>query len=143
MKGRIKVVHVITRLDRGGSAQNTLLTCLGLTERYELVLVHGLSLESQMTDWEKQSVDSGIEKALLMGVDEIQNFDEPDKFGVSYGYEVKITCCNAAREHCAFEAGVFECPVGVEVSDDCQGSYFCYKSIGNYKGIKRAIETER
>ena len=52
----IKVLHVITRLDRGGSAQNTLLTCLGLTERYELVLVHGLSLESKMTDLEEQAV---------------------------------------------------------------------------------------
>ena len=41
-QGRIKVVHVITRLDRGGSAQNTLLTCLGLTERYELVVVLSL-----------------------------------------------------------------------------------------------------
>ncbi|NVM25417.1 MAG: glycosyltransferase [Desulfobacterales bacterium] len=68
MKDRIKIVHVITRLDRGGSAQNTLLTCLGLTERYELVLVHGLSFESRMTDWEKQSVQRGIEKAKERGV---------------------------------------------------------------------------
>jgi glycosyltransferase involved in cell wall biosynthesis len=68
MKDRIKVVHVITRLDSGGSAQNTLLTCLGLTERYELVLVHGLSLESQMTDLEKQAVYRGIEKAQDRGV---------------------------------------------------------------------------
>jgi len=65
---RIKVVHVITRLDRGGSAQNTLLTCLGLTERYELVLVHGLSLESQMTDWEKKAVESGIKEANKRGI---------------------------------------------------------------------------
>ncbi len=67
-QGRIKVVHVITRLDRGGSAQNTLLTCLGLTERYELVLVHGLSLESQMTDWEKKAVESGIKEAKDRGI---------------------------------------------------------------------------
>jgi glycosyltransferase involved in cell wall biosynthesis len=67
-QGRIKVVHVITRLDRGGSAQNTLLTCLGLTERYELVLVHGLSLESQMTDWEKKAVESGIKEANTRGI---------------------------------------------------------------------------
>ena len=68
MQGRIKVVHVITRLDRGGSAQNTLLTCLGLTERYELVLVHGLSLESQMTDWEKKAVESGIKESNKRGI---------------------------------------------------------------------------
>ncbi len=63
-----KIIHIITRLDMGGSAQNTLLTCLGLTERYDLVLVHGISLESQMTDWEKQSVDMGIKKAEERGV---------------------------------------------------------------------------
>jgi len=68
MKDRIKIAHIITRLDRGGSAQNTLLTCLGLTERYELVLVHGLSLESQMTDWEKKAVESGIKEANTGGI---------------------------------------------------------------------------
>lgn len=68
MQVRTKVLHVITRLDRGGSAQNTLLTCQGLSERYEMVLVHGLSLESQMTDWEWQSAHSGIEEAKDRGV---------------------------------------------------------------------------
>ena len=68
MQVRTKVLHVITRLDRGGSAQNTLLTCLGLSDRYEMVLVHGLSLESQMTDWEWQSVHRGIVKAKDRGV---------------------------------------------------------------------------
>lgn len=63
-----KILHIITRLDRGGSAENTVLTCLGLREKYELVLVHGLSLESRMTDWEKQSVDSRIEEARALGV---------------------------------------------------------------------------
>jgi glycosyltransferase involved in cell wall biosynthesis len=57
----IKNLHVITRLDMGGSAQNTLLTCLGLNkDKYEVVLAHGLSLESQMTDWEKQSIEKQI-----------------------------------------------------------------------------------
>jgi len=63
-----KILHIITRLDRGGSAENTLVTCLGLAEKYELVLVHGLSLESRMTDWEKQSVDSRIKGAMERGV---------------------------------------------------------------------------
>jgi glycosyltransferase involved in cell wall biosynthesis len=39
---RIKVMHVITRLDYGGSAQNTLLTALGHTRsRFEPVVVTG------------------------------------------------------------------------------------------------------
>jgi len=64
----MKVIHIITRLDKGGSAENTLLTCLGLTERYNLVLAHGLSLESKMTDLEKKVVDSGIREAEKKGV---------------------------------------------------------------------------
>jgi len=64
----VKIIHIITRLDRGGSAQNTFLTCLGLTEKYELLLVHGLSFESKMTHWEKQSVQRGIEKAKDRGI---------------------------------------------------------------------------
>lgn len=48
----------------GGSAQNTLLTCLGLyKDKYEVVLVHGLSLESQMTDLENKSVKKQLGKA--------------------------------------------------------------------------------
>ena len=81
-----KIVHVITRLDMGGSAQNTLLTCLGLTERYDLVLACGLSHESKMTDWEKQSVDMAIRKiedggvkvipipSLVRKIDPVQDF---------------------------------------------------------------------
>jgi len=33
-----KILHIITRLDMGGSAQNTLLTCLELSRKYEMVL---------------------------------------------------------------------------------------------------------
>ncbi len=64
-----KIIHIITRLDMGGSAQNTLLTCLGLSEKkYEVILACGLSLESKMTDLEQQSVDRQIEKASESGV---------------------------------------------------------------------------
>ncbi len=43
-------------MDMGGSAQNTLLTCLGLADRYELLLVYGLSRESRMTKTERRTV---------------------------------------------------------------------------------------
>jgi len=52
----------------GGSAQNTLLTCQELSDKYEMVLVHGASLESGMTDLEKQIVVDGVEKAKKKGV---------------------------------------------------------------------------
>ncbi len=65
----IKNMHIITRLDMGGSAQNTLLTCLGLSKmNYEVILVHGLSLESQMTASEKRSVARQIENATYNGL---------------------------------------------------------------------------
>ncbi len=63
-----KIVHIITRMDKGGSAQNTLLTCLALSRRYEQVLVYGLSLESQMTERESRSVDSRVKEAENKGV---------------------------------------------------------------------------
>ncbi len=35
-KRRPKVLHIITRLDRGGSAENVLLTVLGLKEEFAI-----------------------------------------------------------------------------------------------------------
>ena len=64
----IKIVHIITRLDMGGSAQNTLLTCRELSDRYEMLLAHGLSRESNMTDSEKQLVERNIDTAKKRGV---------------------------------------------------------------------------
>ena len=67
-RNRHKVIHIITRLDRGGSAENTLRTCRGLAGRFDLLLVHGLSLESRMTSAEKASVDRRIRAARAAGV---------------------------------------------------------------------------
>ena len=63
-----KILHIITRLDMGGSAQNTLLTCKKLSNKYEMVLVHGLSYESRMTDLEKRIIEDGIKVAKMQGV---------------------------------------------------------------------------
>ena len=64
----IKVLHIITRLDMGGSAQNTLLSCKKLSRDYRLVLVHGLALESKMTRCEKWVVAKGVSEAERSGV---------------------------------------------------------------------------
>ncbi|MDY7033014.1 MAG: glycosyltransferase family 4 protein [Thermodesulfobacteriota bacterium] len=67
--GKIKNVHIITRLDKGGSAENTLLTTLGLEkDKYDTVLVKGLSLESEMGSEEKLSVERGLRQAEVAGV---------------------------------------------------------------------------
>jgi glycosyltransferase involved in cell wall biosynthesis len=68
---RKKILHIITRLDMGGSAQNTLLSCKELGEKYEIILVHGPSHESGMTDLEKQIVEDGVESARSKGVEVI------------------------------------------------------------------------
>jgi len=39
-----KILHIITRLDRGGSPEDTLYTCINLRKQgYECVIVHGIS----------------------------------------------------------------------------------------------------
>jgi hypothetical protein len=63
-----KIIHIITRLDMGGSAQNTLYSCKELSNKYEIILVHGLSLESGMTDQEKKVVAEGVNEAKAKGV---------------------------------------------------------------------------
>ena len=67
-----KILHIITRLDMGGSAQNTLLTCLNLSRKFEMVLVCGLSQESNMTDSEREAVEKQIDNARVNGVRIIQ-----------------------------------------------------------------------
>jgi glycosyltransferase involved in cell wall biosynthesis len=63
-----KILHIITRMDMGGSAQNTLLTCTQLGQKYEMVLACGLSQESNMTASERQAVARGMTKARENGV---------------------------------------------------------------------------
>ena len=52
----------------GGSAQNTLLTCQKLSRKYKMVLVCGLTQESNMTDSERQVVERQIKKARENGI---------------------------------------------------------------------------
>ncbi len=67
-----KIMHIITRLDMGGSAQNTLLNCNELAGKYEMVLVYGLSRESNMTESERDCVNRQIALARASGVKVIQ-----------------------------------------------------------------------
>jgi Glycosyltransferase len=61
---KTKIIHIITRLDKGGSAETTLQTVSLLDqEMYELFLIHGLSLESNMSDMERESVERDLSLA--------------------------------------------------------------------------------
>ena len=52
----------------GGSAQNTFLSCKELCDKYEIILVHGLSRESRMTDTEKRIINERINQAKAQGI---------------------------------------------------------------------------
>ncbi len=66
---KIKVIHIITRLDKGGSAENTLLTAGGLDKQiYDVLLVKGLSNESGMAEDEASAVEKSIKEAEICGV---------------------------------------------------------------------------
>lgn len=64
----MKVLHVITRLDRGGAAQNTLLTCRELAPEVETVLVHGPSRESRLSAAEETGLARDKAEAAARGV---------------------------------------------------------------------------
>ncbi len=64
-----KVLHVITRLDKGGSAENTLLTVLGLNkEKYDVTLIKGATLESVMSNQERDANERDLKTASDSGV---------------------------------------------------------------------------
>ena len=66
---RIRVIHVITRFDKGGSAENTCLTALGLDPgSYELQLVVGASEESDMGPEERTCVEENLARLRARGV---------------------------------------------------------------------------
>ncbi len=66
----IKVLHIITRFDKGGSAQNTFLSLLGLKKKnYQLSLVSGLSSESEMKYEEIKAKEKDIQKLESEGVE--------------------------------------------------------------------------
>lgn len=66
---KIKTIHIITRLDKGGSAENTLLTVGGLDKKmYDVILVKGLSIESNMAEDEAKAVEESVRETEREGV---------------------------------------------------------------------------
>ncbi len=69
MQKKNKIIHIITRLDKGGSAENTLLTALGIDEKkYEVILVKGPTYESRMSNKEHATINADLKEARLKGV---------------------------------------------------------------------------
>ena len=66
---KTRVIHIITRLDKGGSAETTLqVVSLLNREKYEVFLVHGLSLESNMGVTEQEALARDLSLAEKRGV---------------------------------------------------------------------------
>lgn len=66
---KTRVIHVITRFDKGGSAENTYLTAAGLDRNaYEVLLVMGPSGESEMGPLERASVEENLSRLRAQGV---------------------------------------------------------------------------
>lgn len=70
---KITVMHVITRFDKGGSAQNTYLSVLGLKRNhFHTVLVSGRTLESEMKAEEIGAVNKDIQILQSENIEFIQ-----------------------------------------------------------------------
>ena len=66
---KTRVIHIITRLDKGGSAETTLQVASLLNrEKYDIFLVHGLSLESNMGVMEQEALIRDLSQAEKKGV---------------------------------------------------------------------------
>jgi glycosyltransferase involved in cell wall biosynthesis len=69
---QIKITHIITRLDMGGSAQNTLFTALNHDpQRYNVCLMKGSTHESAMTEEETQFIEAQLAKGKKRGMEVI------------------------------------------------------------------------
>lgn len=64
----MKILHLITRMDRGGSAVNTLLSAIAQCRAgHQVTLAYGPSLESDMSPAEQAKVDSDVALFQALG----------------------------------------------------------------------------
>jgi glycosyltransferase involved in cell wall biosynthesis len=69
MQKKDKIIHIITRLDKGGSSEDTLLTVLGTDmEKYDVLLFKGPTFESRMSKEERASVIADLKKVQFKGI---------------------------------------------------------------------------
>jgi glycosyltransferase involved in cell wall biosynthesis len=74
MNKKYKIIHIITRLDKGGSAEDTIQTIIGIDKKkYEVILVKGPTYESKMSKEEHASVIADLKELQLKGVKIVNN----------------------------------------------------------------------
>ena len=85
------------------------------------------------------AADTGIERALDEGGNEpTSNYSDTLPYYTDSSYEVEVFY--GPNHPCIL---LPPCPIGIPYDDDCEASYFCYRSTGTYKAIKRKIEITR
>jgi glycosyltransferase involved in cell wall biosynthesis len=66
---KIKIIHIITRFDKGGSAENTFLTVRGLDKgRYDVLLIKGAFSQESAGNLESDAVNANISAAREQNV---------------------------------------------------------------------------
>lgn len=66
---KVRIAHVITRFDKGGSAENTWLTVTGLDPtRYDVTLIYGDTTGSHTSDRERNAIEDNLSRARELGV---------------------------------------------------------------------------
>jgi len=91
------------------------------------------------------AADTGVEEALndiFGGV--FKSSYIPTSLDNSATYQVEVVCCQPNQGDCVFvQAGEGEkCPAGLSEDNTCLGTKFCIKSLGTFKGVRRAIEVK-
>ncbi len=88
------------------------------------------------------AADTGIEEVLKVIIHDA-NPDPASRYPLigqtdvgAASYYVDVFCCSPGPT-CSWEAGECSLPV-----DGCNASLYCMKSVGTYKGTRRAIEVE-
>ncbi|MFC1570496.1 glycosyltransferase family 4 protein [Candidatus Omnitrophota bacterium] len=112
MAERIKILHAITRLDRGGSSENTLLSAIGLVEKgYEVTILFGETAEADvplLKKAEEVGVDFILEEDLVRNIHPVQDmaaffdilrFLKRNKFDIVHAHSSKagFICRIAAK----------------------------------------------
>jgi len=96
------------------------------------------------------AADTGIERTLKAVFAHINNPGE-NPLDPSYEksldneskYEARVVCCSSEDESCYYYSGAEnpkQCPSGLQEDDECAATRFCVRSVGDFKGTKRAIE---
>ena len=101
MLGKVKVIHIITRFDKGGSAENTFLTIKYLDkERYGVILARGLSKEFDLGAQEAQAVENNLAEAKRNGVKIVTIPELVRRIHPLYDLKAFVTLIKIFREEC-------------------------------------------